>query len=173
VSGFTINPGDLACLVSALFYAGWMVAVGQHVLRHGRPLASSAVQFGLTAALMVPLVLAYEAPTLSGVAAAWRELLFLGVFSTAAACTLTTLAQRYVSAPVAAILVSMESVFGALGAYLLLGEQTPAAGLLGAALIFGAVVMTALSDRASACEGPPTDPAQPRLRHGRPARVLP
>jgi drug/metabolite transporter (DMT)-like permease len=148
-AGFAINPGDLACLVSALFYAGWMVALGQHVLRYGRAMATSAVQFGLTAALMLPLALACEAPTLSGVAAAWRELLFLGVFSTAAACTLTSVAQRHVSAPVAAILVSMESVFGALGAFLLLGEQTPAAGLLGASLIFGAVVMTALSDRAS------------------------
>ncbi len=28
VAGFTINPGDLACLVSAVFYAGWMIAPG-------------------------------------------------------------------------------------------------------------------------------------------------
>jgi drug/metabolite transporter (DMT)-like permease len=151
--GFTMNPGDLACFVSALFYAGWMVALGQHAVRHGHPMATAAVQFGLTAVLMLPLSLTFEAPTTSGVVAAWRELLFLGIFSTAVACTLTTVAQRYVSAPVTAILLSMESVFGAVGAYLLLGEQTPMVGLVGAGLIFGAVGMTALSDRLSAGPG--------------------
>jgi drug/metabolite transporter (DMT)-like permease len=141
--GVSMNPGDLACFVSAFFYAGWMVALGQHATRHGRPMTTSAIQFGLTAALMLPLALAFEVPTTAGVAAAWPELLFLGIFSTAAACALVTVAQRFVSASVAAILVSMESVFGALGAYLLLGEQTPMSGLLGAALIFAAVALTA------------------------------
>lgn len=157
--GFTLNPGDLACFVSALFYAGWMVALGQHVQRHGRPMSTSAAQFALTAVLMLPLSFTFEAPTISGVIAAWRELLFLGIFSTAAACTLTTVAQRHVSAPVTAILVSMESVFGALGAYLLLGEQTPVVGLLGAALIFGAVGLTALSDQVPATPNPIKLPA--------------
>jgi drug/metabolite transporter (DMT)-like permease len=96
VVGVSMNPGDLACLVSAFFYAGWMVALGQHATRFGRPMATSAVQFGLTAALMLPLALIFEAPTTAGVTAAWRELLFLGIFSTAAACALVTVAQRHV-----------------------------------------------------------------------------
>jgi drug/metabolite transporter (DMT)-like permease len=102
-------------------------------------------------------------PTTTDVVAAWRELVFLGIFSTAAAGTLTTVAQRHVSAPVTAILVSLESVFGAVGAYLLLGEQTPVAGLVGAVLIFGAVGMTAFSGRASRRPEPP-EPAVGILR---------
>lgn len=138
-----MNPGDVACLVSAFLYAGGMVAMSRHLLDHGRPMATSAVSFGLAAAVMLPLSLAVEAPTTQGVAAAWRELLFLGLFSTAASCVLLTLAQRHVAAPLAAVLVSSESVFGAAGAFLLLGERTYVIGLLGGALILGAVALAA------------------------------
>ena len=142
-SGVTVNTGDLACFVSAFFYAAWMVALGRHAMRYGRPMKTSAVQFGLTGLLMLPLAFTFEAPTTTGLFSAWREILFLGIFSTAAAGALTTIAQRHVKPSVAAILVSAESVFGAAGAYLILGEQTPVAGLLGATLIFSAIALTA------------------------------
>ncbi len=153
-AGLSLNPGDLACFVSAFFYAAWMVALGRHAVRFGRPMRTSAVQFGATGLLMLPLALLFETPTATGLLGAWREILFLGLFSTAAAGALTTVAQRHVRPSVAAILVSAESVFGAAGAFLLLGERTPVTGLLGAALIFSAVALTALD---SAPADPPAD----------------
>ncbi len=153
-AGVRMNPGDLACFVSAFFYAAWMVALGRHATRHGRPMRTSAVQFGVTGLLMLPLAFLFETPTTTGLLGAWREILFLGLFSTAAAGALTTVAQRHVKPSVAAILVSAESVFGAVGAFLILGELTPVAGLFGAALIFSAVALTATeSAPAPAAEG--------------------
>ena len=137
-----LNRGDIACLASAVFYAGWMVALSAHAARHHRPFGTCLVQFLVTAFVLSPVMLRMQ-PTLGSVRAALPELLILGLFSTAAAFLLQTWGQRYVAAPVAAVLVSAESIFGAFAAWLLLNEQTPASGLTGAALILIAIAIAA------------------------------
>lgn len=138
-----LNLGDISCMASAAFYAAWMVALGRHAVQHGRPLATSALQFALTACLAAPLALAFESPSLAGAAAAWRELWFLGMFSTAGAFALMACAQRHVPASIAAVLVSAESVFGAVGAHVFLNERISVGGLAGAGLIMLAIVIAA------------------------------
>jgi drug/metabolite transporter (DMT)-like permease len=103
VAGFTaLNAGDIACLVSAVFYAFWMVL--------------------------------QAAP----------ELMVLGVVSTAGAFGLQTVAQRYVPASKAAVLVSGESIFGAIGACTVLAERPPITVCLGAALIFASILLVTI-----------------------------
>ena len=138
-----MNRGDIACIISAAFYAGWMIALGHHAATYQRPFFTSLVQFSVTAAVLAPLSALFEIPQLGNVQAALPELLVLGVFSTAAAFALQATAQRYVQTSVAAVLVSAESLFGAAGAWLLLGELTPTTGLIGAALILGGIVIAA------------------------------
>lgn len=145
-NGFTaLNAGDLLCLLSAIFYALWMVALGHHVQRHGRPFSSAFFQFAFAAAASFPLAIAVEGIDMSAVASAAPELAVLGLFSTAAAFSLQTVAQRYTTASRAAVLVSGESIFGAAGAYAFLGERPPWDAILGALLIFTAIMMVALS----------------------------
>jgi drug/metabolite transporter (DMT)-like permease len=155
-----VSPGDFFCLASATLYAVWMVALGRHVMTHGRPLALAALQFGVAAALLLPMALATEAATAAALRAALPELLFLGIFSTAAAFGLQAYAQRFVPAAPAAILVSAESLFGAAGAVLILGEAPSALAWTGAGLIFGAIVLVAAGDP----RGRPT--VRPTTVHG-------
>lgn len=147
VSLSQINAGDLLCLASAVGYAVWMVAMGRHAGRYGRPLGTTFVQFAASAMLLLPLALWTKVPQIADLGRAAPELFLLGVISTALAFGLMIWAQRYVAAPTAAIIVSAEGIFGALGARLVLGEQTPALGLLGAGLIMCAIAMVALGDR--------------------------
>ena len=142
-----INTGDLLCLGSAASYAIWMVALGRHAVRYGRPLGTTFVQFAVSAVLVLPLALWTNIPDPVAVVRAAPELFILGVVSTALAFGLMTWAQRYVAAPTAAIIVSAEGVFGALGARMLLGEQTSVLGLFGAALILCAIALAAFGDR--------------------------
>ncbi|MEJ1937416.1 DMT family transporter, partial [Nostoc sp. NIES-2111] len=130
-----MSAGDAACILSAVLYAAWMVQLGYHVQRYGAPAATAVVQFALGAALCLPVGLAMEQAGLGAVHAAGLELFILGVFSTAAAFGLQTVAQRHTPASHAAVIVSAESGFGAAGAFLLLSERTSAEGLAGAALI--------------------------------------
>ena len=139
-----MNSGDAACLLSAVFYAGWMVALGRHAMTHGRAFATTFVHCAVTAAVMLPGATYLETPSTTQIVAALPELLFLGVFSTAAALGLTAIAQAHVSSTVAAVLVSAESLFGGLSAAVFLGERPPAAALVGAALILTAILIVAL-----------------------------
>jgi drug/metabolite transporter (DMT)-like permease len=136
-----LNQGDLACLISAVFYAGWAIALGRHAVRYGRPMTTAVVQFALTGIVLAPVALALEAPTLTGIAAAGAEVIYLAVFCTAGACVLTMIAQRQVSASVAVVLLSLESVFGAAAAFVFLTERPSFDVLAGGVLVLVAVLV--------------------------------
>ncbi len=72
-------------------------------------------------------------------------LVFLGVFSTAVGFYLQSYAQRYATASKAAIIMSLESVFGALMSGLILHEQFNLIMILGFAIVFVAVLLAELS----------------------------
>lgn len=149
-----LNVGDLLCLASAVAYAAWMVALGAHAMTHGRPLATTVMQFGTTAVLVLPVAMLAEPLAGGALSAAWLDLVILGLVSTAVAFGLMTWAQRYVAASTASILTSAESLFGAAGAYLLLNERTPLVGIFGAGLILAAIVLVALGDKAASAPEP-------------------
>jgi drug/metabolite transporter (DMT)-like permease len=144
------NRGDGLCLLSAVFYAAWMVALGRHIAVHGLPFATSFVQFALSSAVLFPLSAAVEVQSIGRVVQAAPELIGLGVFSTAIAFVLQSRAQQAVSSSTAAIIVSAESLFGAAGAYVWLGEQTSGARIWGAVLIMSGIVIAAVSTRRGA-----------------------
>lgn len=140
-----MNQGDAACLVSALFYAGWMVTLSRHATTFGRPMATTCLHcllaFGSASGLFFVL-----APSQPGSwAAAMPEILYLGVFSTALAFGLTAAAQARVTASTAAVLVAAESVFGAAGAIFVLGERPGPHVLIGGGLILFAIFIVARS----------------------------
>ena len=71
----------------------------------------------------------------------WVQLLYAGVLATAVAFTMQAIGQQYVPAANAAIILSAESLFAALGGALFLGERLPPIGYAGAALIFIAIIL--------------------------------
>jgi drug/metabolite transporter (DMT)-like permease len=140
-----MNRGDLLCLISAIFYAAWMVALGRHLALFQQPFTISLVQFAVSTAVLLPIAIMAEHPQTPALVDAAPQLLVLGLFSTGLAFVLQTCAQQQVSCSTAAIIVSAESLFGAALAYVWLGEQTPALGLAGAALILTGIVIAAVS----------------------------
>jgi drug/metabolite transporter (DMT)-like permease len=139
----TLNIGDIACLVSAVFYAGWMVALSRHATAHGKPLATTFLHCLLTLVFAGVLLLSF-APTQPGtLAGGLPEVLYLGLFSTAIAFGLTAAAQARVSSSTAAVLVAAESLFGAVGAILILGERPEALPILGCTLMMFAIFIVA------------------------------
>jgi drug/metabolite transporter (DMT)-like permease len=156
VSG--VNRGDLNAILSAAFYAVWAVELARHMQVHGRPFTAAAAQFLGGAVLALPLGTLNGNLSVANVSAAAPELVILGVFSTAIAFGIQIAALRFTSASHAAVMVSAESVFGALGGAMLLGERYSASGVLGGALILGAILSVAMSNR--------TPQARARLRIG-------
>jgi drug/metabolite transporter (DMT)-like permease len=131
----SINEGDMLCIAAALSYSLWIIALGEFGRQYGQACLVTAAQFGLTAILVLPLALVFEDANTAAIAAALPELIMLGVGSTGLAYLLQSIAQKYTSAGETAILTSAESLFGAAGGMILLGERLDFAGQAGAALM--------------------------------------
>jgi drug/metabolite transporter (DMT)-like permease len=72
----------------------------------------------------------------------WMAVVYLGIAATAATTWLQTVGQRWVSAPQAAVLYTMEPVWAAGFGWIILGERFGVLGWIGAALIIVAALMT-------------------------------
>ena len=101
----------------------------------------TAVQFAVVAVLAAIGSTLTETTTPGGLTGAALDILYVGLLSSALTFTLLTVALQYTPPSEAAVIVSMETVFAALAAYLMLGERLSAVGWLGAALILGATLL--------------------------------
>jgi drug/metabolite transporter (DMT)-like permease len=157
LGGFSF--GDRLVALSALFWALHVVITGQ-AAPYGRPLAFTALQFAVVGTLAAIAAAFTETTTLNGLARAAPDILYVGLLSSALAFTVLTVALQHTPPSEAAVIVSMETVFAALAAFLVLGERLPAVGWLGAALILGATLLLQVG-------------AALRLRLGRTGTVAP
>ncbi|MFN3744129.1 MAG: DMT family transporter [Hyphomicrobiaceae bacterium] len=132
--------GDLLIAISAFFWAGHVVIVAQ-AARHARPVTFSAIQFAVVAALALAGAILFEPISLAALAAAWREIAYVGLLSSALTFTLLAIALKHTPPTEAAIIVSSETLFAALAGYLLLGERLSLSAWCGAGLILGAVLL--------------------------------
>ena len=141
--GFSgVYLGDVIMLAGALFYSLHILAVGRFALEDA--LWLSAIQFCTSAALSSACALAVEGATPLDALPALLPILYVGIFSTGLGYTLQNIGQRTVDEAPAAILMSLESVFAALGGWALLGESMSGAELAGCALVFAAVLLAQL-----------------------------
>jgi drug/metabolite transporter (DMT)-like permease len=138
LGAFTFGEGLVA--LSALFWAIHVVITGR-AAPFGRPIGFTAVQFALVAVLAAIAGALSETTTAQNLAGAAADILYVGLLSSALTFTILTVALQYTPPSEAAVIVSMETVFAALAAYLMLGERLSALGWLGAALILCATLL--------------------------------
>lgn len=140
----SLTTGDLLTILCALLWSVQMISVGVFAGRSGRPLALSVVQFAVCAVLGCVVAATVEPISLAAIKGALPEILYAGFFSSGLAFICQNVAQRYTSAPQAAIFLSSEALFAALFGVLLLGESISPAGYAGCAIIFVAMLATEL-----------------------------
>jgi drug/metabolite transporter (DMT)-like permease len=138
------NFGDLLMILGAIAWGFHVFLLGRVAAQTAMPFTISMVTFVVAGALAAVLAIGTEAPQLSGMQAAWVELAYITIFSTAIANTGQAIAQQYVPPSNAAIILSAESLFAALGGALLLGERLTTIGYVGAALVFAAILVVEL-----------------------------
>jgi drug/metabolite transporter (DMT)-like permease len=137
------STGDMLVAISAAFWAGHVVITGG-AAQYRRPLGFTAVQFAVVAALAGLGAGLLENVTLAGLGAAWVDIAYVGLLSSALTFTLLTVALQHTPPSEAAIIVSMETLFAALAAYLLLNEHLSAIGWVGAAMILSGTLLVQL-----------------------------
>jgi drug/metabolite transporter (DMT)-like permease len=135
------NFGDLLIVVSAVFWGMHVFLLGLLARETGLPIFVSGASFLAAGALSLGFALGIEAPSVEAIAGGWLQILYAGVLSTAVAFTLQAVGQQYVPAANAAIILSAEALFAALGGAVVLGERLPLVGYAGATLIFLAILL--------------------------------
>ena len=112
------------------------------------PIKLSAIQFFTCGVLSLVLMLVFERPDTESIMSAFKYLLYLGVVSSGVGYTLQIIGQKYSSNPtVASILMSLESVFAALGGWVLMGKSLSFIEITGCVIMFLAIVLAQLPSK--------------------------
>ena len=139
-----LNTGDGLVIVSAVFWALHVLLLGYLAIQTRRPIFISAVSFLAAGLIGLAGAFTFEEPTFAAISAGWVEILYAGALSTAVGFTLQAIGQQHVPPANAAIILSAESLFAALGGALVFGERLDLIGYFGVAMIFCAVLLVEL-----------------------------
>jgi drug/metabolite transporter (DMT)-like permease len=141
----TMEFGDVLVLGGAFFWAGHVLLLGWMSPRLD-PVKLACCQFAVCSALSLATSAVFEETTLQGVLDATVPILYGGLVSVGIAYTLQVVAQKDAHPAHAAILLSMESAFAALGGWLILSETLGLRGLLGCALMLTGMILSQLAE---------------------------
>jgi len=139
----TISYGDLLELIGAFFWTAHILLI-DHYSRKVDTLKLACVQFLTCSVLSLITALAIETITLDGILQAGIPILYGGICSVGIAYTLQIVGQKNAPPSHAAIILSMETVFAAIGGYLLLNELLGPLELLGCALMLAGMLVSQL-----------------------------
>lgn len=140
---FKFNTGDILMLISSTFYSLHIICI-DHFAPKVDGTKMSCIQFFVGAFFNLIAMFILEEPTISGILQAWMPLLYVGVLSTALGYTLQIIGQQYVSPTVAAMMMSLESVFAALFGWLILHETMSFQKFMGCLFVFTAIIIAQL-----------------------------
>ena len=138
-----IEASDWILLSCAVLFSFQIMSID-----HFSPLVDgvrlSLIQFIVVAVESSAAALIFETPTLAEYGANLLPVVYCGVMSSGAGYTLQILGQKELNPAIASLIMCLESVFSALGGWLLLGQNLSMRESAGCALIFAAVVLSQL-----------------------------
>lgn len=138
---FSMNFGDLLQVAGALFWAIHLLVL-DHYSSRVAPIRLAAVQFVVCGLLSLTVAFLLEAPSVAGAVAGWQALLYAGLVSVGVGYTLQVLGQRQAHPAHAAIILSLETVFAAIGGVVLLGEHLDSRAMLGCCLMLVGMLLS-------------------------------
>lgn len=150
-NGFSVSLGDSLEIASAFFWAAHILVLAYFARRHDA-IALALVQNATCAILSLAVAAFAEGFGPGTVALAFTPgpsgslipILYTGIASIGIAYTLQILGQKGVAAGPAALIMSMETVFAAVGGALVLGETMDARALAGAGLMLAGMLAAQL-----------------------------
>jgi len=139
----TLEQGDGLVFIGAIFWAVHVLIIAEYAPRT-HVISLSAIQFGVCAILSMLTSFYYETISWEQIKDAAIPILYGGIASVGIAYTLQVVGQRYAPPTHAAIILSLESLFAAVGGWLILSETMTNRKILGAALMLAGVILSQL-----------------------------
>jgi len=140
---FTIKYGDLLVLIGAFFWTVHVLIIGWLSPRMN-PVKIAFVQFVICSALSSIVALFTEVIVMTRIYQAALPIIYGGAFSVGIAYTLQVVAQKNAHPAHAAIILSMETVFAALGGWIILNEILSMREISGCVLMLAGMLFSQL-----------------------------
>ncbi len=138
----TVNPGDILVLAGAVMWALHVRLIGRYAERYHAG-GFAVVQFSTVTILSAVAALVLR-ESWGGITAGWLPLAYSGFLSVGIAFTIQIFAQKQVKPAPAAMIMSLEAVFAAIGGCFVLNETLTPPELTGAALMFAGMIVAQL-----------------------------
>lgn len=138
--GFKMEYGDLLVLCCAFTFSVHIMAI-DHFAKKVDGILLSCIQFIVCGILSGILTAFLEKPSLDGIMQGWISIVYTGILSSGVAYTLQIITQKHLKPAIAALVMSLESVFAALTGWLVLHEHLSVREFIGCVLVFAATLL--------------------------------
>lgn len=141
-SSFSMNKGDFIVFIGSFFWSGHILVI-DYFNKKVDVLRLSLLQFAMVAVLsgIITFIFERETTTMVNIFLSWKSIAYAGVLSAAVAYTLQMVGQKYTTPVLASLILSLESVFGALSGYLFLNEILSTKEFIGCTILFIAIII--------------------------------
>lgn len=148
IGGSVEKPGlgDIALITGAVFWALHILVVDSYTAKGISVLKFAGGQFVVCAILNLICALCFEDLTWAGVQGAAVPILYGGIMSVGVAYTLQIIGQKHSEPAYASIVLSLESMFSAIGGAIILKERMTAGGYVGCVLMFAGIMLAQADD---------------------------
>lgn len=137
--------GDLLVFFCAVSFSVHILCVDKYVEVVGG-IRLSMLQFIVCGVLsgIMSLIFEFSQISLNNIVNAAPQILYLGIMSSGIAYTLQIIGQKYAEPAIASISMSLESVFAALGGWLISGNALGTNEIMGCVFVFSAIILAQL-----------------------------
>ena len=144
-SDATVRLGDSLVILCALFWSLHIIFIGNFIKNFNLPLFFGALQALVVALLSIIFAIFFETITINNILNESASIVYAGALSGGIAFTLQIYAQKNISAAPAAIIFSLEGVFAAVAAWIILDQILGLNNIIGCFLILGGVVLSQIA----------------------------
>jgi len=144
-SNATVRLGDSLVILCAFFWSLHIIFIGHFIKNFNLPLFFGALQALVVAFFSIIFALFFETITLENILNEYVSIIYAGALSGGIAFTLQIYAQKNIAAAPAAIIFSLEGVFAAIAAWIILDQILGINNIVGCFLIFGGVILSQIA----------------------------
>ena len=145
ISNSVVRLGDTLVFIGAIFWALHIIYIGKIIKQFDLPFFIAMLQNLIVALLSFLLVVMFEEIDFAKIKLETIEILYAGILSGGAAFALQLFGQRNISAAPAAIVMSLEGVFAAIAAWVILNQILGINNIIGCSLVLGGVLLSQLA----------------------------
>ena len=138
----SVRLGDTLGILSAFCWAAHIILIKKTIETFNYPVTIAMSQCLIACLILILPMYLLETPTLNNVLKDSYEILYVGILSSALAFLLQTYSLQNISPAPAAIIFSLEGVFAAIFAWLILDQFLNEIKILGIFLILTAVILS-------------------------------